>query len=115
MEGSIRSPIVLLLILAVVLAAGSLGAVAQLDPPAGQRYMLIAVKGRGESRARLAFRIGGHVALPGFANKSNHWFAVTGSESLVPPGYSYGGGDDVPKVGQGLGALLRLLVNNGTR
>ncbi|KAF8647678.1 hypothetical protein HU200_065316 [Digitaria exilis] len=110
---AIRSPMVLIL-LALVLAAGSLGAVAQLDPPAGQRYMLIAVKGRTESRGRLAFRIGGHVALPGFANKSNHWFAVTGSESLVPPGYSYGH-DDVPAAGQGLGTLLRVLANNGTR
>ncbi|KAF8749619.1 hypothetical protein HU200_012637 [Digitaria exilis] len=112
MEGG-RSPIALLFLALALAAASRLAAVAQLDQPAGQRYMLIAVKGNGDSRSRLAFRTD-PVAIPGLASKTNHWFAVTGSESLVPPGYGYGG--DVLAPGQfGLGTLLHVLANNGTR
>ncbi|CAN6227421.1 unnamed protein product [Urochloa humidicola] len=113
MEGR-RSSAAALLLLALVLAAGSLAAVAQLDPPAGSRYMLVALhSGRG-SDTKLAMRIGGDVSLPGFANGKNEWFAVTGSEDLIPPGSrrSY---RSVDLAGQGLVNMLASLVNNGGR
>ncbi|CAL5036042.1 unnamed protein product [Urochloa decumbens] len=105
MEGR-RSAAAALLFLALVLAAGSLAAVAQLHPPAGTRYMLVALQsGRGE-HARLVMRTGGAVSIPvGFANKKHQWFAV-------PHGNGNRRGD-VP--GQGLVNLLGALVNNGTR
>ncbi|CAN6247851.1 unnamed protein product [Urochloa humidicola] len=113
MEGG-RSSAAALLLLTLVLAAGCLPAVAQLDPPIGSRYMLVALhSGRG-SDAKVAMRIGGDVSLPGFANGKNEWFAVSGSEDLVPPGSrrSY---RRVDLAGQGLVNMLSSLVNNGAR
>ncbi|CAN6234202.1 unnamed protein product [Urochloa humidicola] len=77
-----------LLFLTLALAAGSLAAVAQLPPPADQRYMLIAVRASDDIQMRAALRIRDDVALPGFANRTNHWFAATGSESLIQQAYS---------------------------
>jgi hypothetical protein len=92
-----------LVLLALVLAAGILSAVAQLHPPAGTRYMLVTLK----TGPKLAMRIGDN-ALRGFANGKNQWFAVTGSEDLVPPG------SNIPS--QGLVNMLGALVikANGT-
>ncbi|OEL37733.1 hypothetical protein BAE44_0001248 [Dichanthelium oligosanthes] len=100
---------VALLFLTLVLAAGSLAAVAQFHPPADKRYMLVALQANRGDHVRLAMTTG-DVSITGFANGTNHWFAVTGSESLLPFGNSYR--RDIP--GQGLGNLLRVLVNNGT-
>ncbi|CAN6234201.1 unnamed protein product [Urochloa humidicola] len=114
MEGR-RSSVAALLLLALVVAAGSLAAVAQLDPPAGSRYMLITLhSGRGDD-VKLVMRTDGDVSLPGFANKKNQWFAVTGSEDLVPPGSRIGYRRDAAIPGQGLVNMLAALVNNGTR
>ncbi|CAL5035968.1 unnamed protein product [Urochloa decumbens] len=113
MEGR-RSSAAALLLLALLLAAGSLAAVAQLNPPAGSRYMLVALhSGRG-SDAKLAMRTGSGASLPRFANGKNQWFAVTGSEDLVPPGSrsSYRRTDI---AGPGLVNMLAALVNDGTR
>ncbi|CAL5034037.1 unnamed protein product [Urochloa decumbens] len=114
MEGG-RPSSVALLFLTLALAAGSLAAVAQLPPPADQRYVLMAVRASEEIQMRVALRTGDDVALPGFANRrTNHWFAVTGSESLI----QQGAGLLLPAYhrrnipGQGMGNLLRVLVNN---
>ncbi|CAL5036046.1 unnamed protein product [Urochloa decumbens] len=112
MEGR-RSSAAALLLLALLLAAGSLAAVAQLSPPAGSCYMLVALhSGRG-SDAKLAMRTGGGAPLPSFANGKNEWFAVTGSEDLVPPGSSSYGRANI--AGLGLVNMLAALVNDGTR
>lgn len=112
MEG--RRSSAALLFLALALAAGSLGAVAQLHPPAGKRYMLVALQtGRGDN-SKLAVRTGDN-AIPGFANGKHQWFAVTGNEDLVPPG-SKSYRRNIPGRGQGLVNMLGALVNNnGTR
>ncbi|CAL5018544.1 unnamed protein product [Urochloa decumbens] len=114
MEGGRRCPIAFLF-LTLVLATGNLAAaLAQLPPPAYQRYVLIAVRASEEIQTRVALRTGDEVALPGFANRTNHWFAVTGSESLI----QQGAGLLLPAYrrrnipGQGMGNLLRVLVNN---
>ncbi|CAL5035963.1 unnamed protein product [Urochloa decumbens] len=115
MEGG-RSSVVLLF-LTLALAAGSLAAVAQLPPPADQRYAFIAVRAR-EIQTRVVLKTGDDVAHPSFADRTNRWFAVTGSESLI----QQGAGLLLPAYrrpnipGQGIGNLLRVLVNNnGTR
>ncbi|CAN6242401.1 unnamed protein product [Urochloa humidicola] len=96
-----------LLLLALVLAAGSLAAVAQPYQPPGTRYMLVALQsGRGEN-ARFAVRTGGGVFIPaGFANGKHQWFAVPHADNSNHRA-------DIP--GQGLFSLLGALVNNGTR
>ncbi|CAN6270836.1 unnamed protein product [Urochloa humidicola] len=114
MEGG-RSSAAALLLLALLLAAGSLAAVAQLDPPVGSRYMLVALHSAGRGTdAKVAMRIDGDVSLPGFANGKNEWFAVTGSEDLLPPGSrrSY---RRVDLAGEGLVNMLASLVNTGAR
>ncbi|CAN6373583.1 unnamed protein product [Urochloa humidicola] len=112
MEG--RRSSVALLLLTLVLCAGSIAMVAQFHPPADKSYMLVELQPddgiRRDRRTRLAMRSGDDVAIPGFANASNHWFAVTGSESLLPHGNSYR--RDI--LGRGLSNVLRVLVNNGT-
>ncbi|CAL5035966.1 unnamed protein product [Urochloa decumbens] len=104
MEGRRPSPAALLL-LALVLAAGSLAAMAQLHPPAGTRYVLVTLQsGRGED-ARFALRTGGDVFIPaGFANGKRRFAVPHGNSNRRV---------DIP--GQGLVDLLGALVNNGAR
>ncbi|CAN6247848.1 unnamed protein product [Urochloa humidicola] len=99
-----------LLLLALVLAAGSLAAVAQPHQPPGTRYMLVALQsGRGEN-ARFAVRRGGGVFIPvGFANGKHQWFAVPHDNDNDNSNRRA----DIP--GQGLFNMLGALVNNGTR
>ena len=110
--GGRRSSVAVLLTLA--LCAGSIATVAQFHPSADKRYMLVELQAddgiRRDPRTRLAVRTGDDVAIPGFANASNHWFAITGSKSLLPHGNSYR--RDI--LGLGLSNVLRVLVNNGT-
>ncbi|CAO2041710.1 unnamed protein product [Urochloa humidicola] len=115
MEGGRRSSVALLF-LTLALAAGSLAAVAQLPPHDGEGYVLIAVRASDEIQMRAALRMGDVdvVAFPGFANRTNHWFAATGTESLIAQLYSsYRRRRNV--LDQGMGNLLRVLVNNGTK
>ena len=104
MDGRRSSAALLFLFLA--LAAGSLAAVAQLHPPAGARYTLVALQtGRG-SNAKLAMRTAaGGMSITGFANGKHDWFALPGGDGNSRRG-------DIPM--QGLGSLLSVLVNNGT-
>jgi hypothetical protein len=91
---------------------------APLHPPAGKGgYMLITMQsagGRGSHNAKLAVETGDDVAIPGFANKKQRWFAVRGSEDLVPPGYRRR-----DATGGGLGMFSHLVGalvdDNGTR
>ena len=90
-------------LLFLALAAGSLAAVAQLHPPAGARYTLVALQtGRG-SNAKLAMRTAGGMSITGFANGKDDWFALPGGDGSSRRG-------DIPM--QGLGSLLSVLVNN---
>jgi len=112
--GGRRSSVAVLL-LTLALCAGSIATVAQFHPSADKRYMLVELQAddciRRDRRTRLAVRTGDDdVAIPGFANASNHWFAITGSKSLLPHGNSYR--RDI--LGLGLSNVLRVLVNNGT-
>ena len=71
-------------LLFLALAAGSLAAVAQLHPPAGTRYTLVALQtGRG-SNAKLAMRTAaGGMSITGFANGKHDWFALPGAAAAA--------------------------------